>query len=77
MAEVASCFDLEIAPAILPPSPPSFFPPLAVKCLLAQLLIDCIVRFTHPLAELAAIADPRRVLLHPLLEIFCAHPARI
>lgn len=77
MPEVASWFDLEVTPAILPPSPPSLFPPLAIKCLLAQLLIDCIMRLTHPLTELAAVTDPRRVLLHPPLEIFGAHPARV
>lgn len=35
------------------------------------------MRLTHPLAKLAARTHPRRILLHPLLEIFRADPARV
>lgn len=65
----------EVTPPILPPCSPSLLPPLAIKGLLAQLLIHRIVRLAHPLAKLASTAHPRRVLLHPGLEVFCADPA--
>jgi hypothetical protein len=35
------------------------------------------VCLAHPLSELVSAAHSWRVLLHPLLEIFCAHPARV
>jgi len=33
------------------------------------------MRLAHPLSKLAPRADSRCVLLHPLLEVFGAHPA--
>jgi len=67
--------NLEITPPILPPRPPPLLPLLTIKLLLPQLLIHSIMRLAHPLPKLVPRTDSRCVLLHPLLEVFGAHPA--
>jgi hypothetical protein len=65
-------------PPVLPPSPPSFFPFVTVKAALAQLLIDRIVRLTHPPPKVIPIAHSRLIaIFHPRPEIVGTRPARI
>lgn len=70
--------DQSATASVSPSSPPSLFPSAAIKRLLAELDIDCIVGFAHPLAKLLPVADPGCIaLLHPSPEVICAHPTRI
>jgi hypothetical protein len=63
---------------ILPPSPPSFFPLVAVKAALPQLLINRIVRLTHPAPKVVSVAHAGLVtVFHPRPEIVGARPARV
>jgi hypothetical protein len=63
---------------ILPPSPPSFLPLVAIKATLPQLLINRIMRLTHPPPKIIPIAHPRLIpILHPRSEIVGARPAGI
>lgn len=70
-----------ITPPIFPPSPPPLLPQIAIELLLPQLLIDRIMRLTHPMAKLRATRETRLVaptrLPHPIPEILGADPARV
>jgi len=67
-----------VALAVLPARPPALLPSIAVESTLAQLDIDRVMRLAHPSSELSPVADSRLMaLLHPVLEVACAHPARI
>lgn len=73
--------DRSVAPPILPPSPPPFFPEPTIKLLLAEFPIDLIMRLTHPRSKVRPSAEPRLVaptgIRHPLPEILRAPPTRI
>lgn len=65
-----------IAPAILPTSSPSLFPFIAIKAVLAQLHIDCVMCLTHPSPKLLTIADSWAIaILHPSPKVIRTYPA--
>ena len=65
-------------PPILPSSPPSFFPLVAVKAALSQLYVDRVVSLTHPPSKLVPIAHPGLVaVFHPRSEVVGTRPARV